>query len=142
MYKLPKLETEPKGSLLLKGKAYAYMTSKGPAKWTLSSKGIDDQTSIFGRTWHDFNNKKVLVVELICFSCFVFDCDKMLLMSFLFQFQTSDTASMFYNDNAPEPYTKSAVGHLKGGHSKHLSYGNANLLKFYKVIPSILLTLL
>ncbi|KAG8179969.1 hypothetical protein JTE90_016302 [Oedothorax gibbosus] len=86
VYKLPKIDTEPKGSLLYEGKGYAYLTSSRPTQWTLSERSVESPKSMFGRTWSEYEKKT----------------------------KSGDSAYLFYNDDPPETVKGTAVGHLKG----------------------------
>nr|XP_015919986.1 plancitoxin-1 [Parasteatoda tepidariorum] len=92
LYKLPKISSEPAGTPLEDGEAYAYITSQDENNWTLSPHKITSHKSMLGRTWQGLKNKEQTATYL------------------------------FYNDDSPENFKGSAVGHLKG----FLAFDNRN----------------
>ncbi|GFV58281.1 cell death-related nuclease 6 [Trichonephila clavipes] len=90
VYKIPAIEKEKKGSPLRSGLSYAYITSKDPEKWVLSSRSVESKKSILGINLEQSKKKSE---------------------------KNSTLSHLFYSDDPPLQYhkrLKKHIGHLKG----------------------------
>ncbi|GFY48399.1 deoxyribonuclease-2, partial [Trichonephila inaurata madagascariensis] len=103
VYKIPAIEKEKKGTHLRSGLSYAYITSKDPEKWVLSSKSVESKNSILGINLEQSKKKSK---------------------------KDSSLSRLFYSDDPPLQYhkrLKKNIGHLKG---RYLLYCHPNIYQY------------